>query len=64
MGGMIYNPSVEQTFRVWRSPDGCDEGIEELLRDGWQIVSVTGAGASHPTDSDVYFFVVLERRRS
>lgn len=79
MSGSLYNAAVDQTVRVWSSQDRSDstKEIDALLREGWQVVSVTGAGAGAgaPTgereygppvaiDTRVYFFVVLERRRS
>jgi hypothetical protein len=68
VSGTLYNPAVEQTVRVWSSHSADTEEINNLLKDGWQIVSVTGAGAGGGGE-DSYshehsFFVVLERRRS
>jgi hypothetical protein len=44
MSSDLYNPAVEQMVEVWSDSDST-KAINELLRDGWQVVSVTGAGA-------------------
>jgi len=65
MSSVLYNAAVEQTFSVWSAKGSeSDESIKSLLKEGWQIVSVTGAGAGQQHFSSVCFFVVLERRRA
>lgn len=78
MNGTLYNPAVEQTIRVWDCNHDSTDEINHLLHEGWQVVSVTGAGAGAGAAAQdnrygtpefamhtaVYFFVVLERRRS
>lgn len=63
MSGTLYNPTVEQMVVIWHEPDSTRE-INKHLQDGWQVVSVTGAGAGEESDLRILFFVVLERRRS
>lgn len=66
MSGTLYNPAVEQMVQVWSDDDSSSatDGINDLLREGWQVVSVTGAGAGNEYSYGICFFVVLERRRS
>lgn len=72
MGGVLYNSEVEQmTFVYCFERDAEDvKRLNDLLRQGWQVVSVTseqrGEGRSDrcyypPT---VLFFVLLERRKT
>jgi hypothetical protein len=61
VSGTLYNPAVEQRVVVWHSHAFNIDEINGMLNDGWQVVSVTGAGGGNDA---VFFFVVLERRRS
>lgn len=74
MSGSLYNPSVEQQVIIvcresnadYDSGDNSAE-VNQALQAGWQVVSVTGAGAGAGSKERwlcaVCFFVVLERRR-
>jgi hypothetical protein len=66
MNALSFTPGFEQTTRVYCGTEHTarlDE-INNLLREGWQVVSVTpaakpGYGHHYP---DIFFYVVLERR--
>lgn len=72
MSGMLYNPGLEQRAVIvtdtgfaysttsYGGPSRENRGVEidMLLREGWQVASVT-PGKDKTT---AYFFLVLERR--
>jgi hypothetical protein len=68
VNAMMFNPSVEQTIRVYCSYEHNERlgEINSMLKSGWQVASVTpaekgGYGNQYP---DVYFLIVFERRLS
>lgn len=69
MSTVLYNPAIEQRVLIVDSfPNATSYNtiteLNGLLSDGWQVVSVTSAGAAAPGWWCIQFFVILERRRS